>query len=140
MTVKLALFLAIQINDIMSHLPLGQSRDIMLELRDIRNQYSALVPPRLIAFPPATALASLESQTYLLSNLLGESRFPQPEDGYRRLFWRMILRYLELGLETAHAEKGRDEGHMVEDEEDDVDLSTLAGQTMRANHSGSGNR
>jgi hypothetical protein len=104
----------------MPQVPLDKSDKTLSEYRNIRDQYYALVPPRLIRLPPATALASLEGQAYLLSNLLEEVRFPQPEDGYRRLFWRGVLRELELVLSSIHGRK-----EMPEDEEEDVGISNF---------------
>lgn len=71
-------------------------------LPDLRAQYFALVPPRLIRLPPASSAASAAVQRYLLTHPLDESRWPQPEDGYRRNFWRLMLRQLEVGLEELH--------------------------------------
>lgn len=72
-----------------------------MSLRDLRNQYFALVPPRLIHQRYQVSpynLASVDGQHYLLTALLEEPRFPQPEDGYRRTFWRGMMRDLEEGL------------------------------------------
>jgi hypothetical protein len=78
----------------------------------LRQQYFALVPARLLRLPASTTLACLEGQAYLISRLLGEIRFPQPEDGYRRLFWRTMIRELEAGLrelEDTAREYGNDD-------------------------------
>lgn len=70
----------------------------------IRDQYFALVPARLLRLPPPPTLASSAGQAHLARLLLDERRFPQPEDGYRRLFWRSMLRELESGLRDLEGE------------------------------------
>ncbi|WVW83866.1 hypothetical protein I302_105888 [Kwoniella bestiolae CBS 10118] len=65
-------------------------------LETLRRQYLSLYPIYLISLPPSQILAAEQSQQYLVNQLLGE-RY-QPEDEYRRKFWRKVVDGMEVGL------------------------------------------
>lgn len=70
----------------------------MIALDRLKRQYFALVPPRLIDLPAPETLITEDTQSYLLEELISPQTLRQPEDGYRRLFWRKVIDGLEDGL------------------------------------------
>jgi hypothetical protein len=81
-------------------------------LETLRRQYFSLLPPRLIDLPPAATLSSIDGQTFLVEQLLQipstseashaakspAMKLQQPENGYKRLFWRKVVQAVEDGL------------------------------------------
>lgn len=103
-------------------------------LRLLRQQYFALVPARLLILPSSTTLAKSEGQTYLVQRVLEEESIPQPEDTYRRNFWRVVLRQIEHGLSELQGDAERRGGGDEWDEEiDERFYEVLAGLMVDPN-------
>lgn len=76
------------------------------ELLSLRRQYFSLYPPSQLSLPSSTSSLLAKHQSYLSSHLL-EERYPQPEEGYQRKFWKVIVGRLEE--ELGGEEAGREE-------------------------------
>ncbi|WWC61828.1 uncharacterized protein I303_104413 [Kwoniella dejecticola CBS 10117] len=116
----------------------------MDDLDRLRKQYFSLFPVYLITLPEPQVLASTDAQRYLVSKLLlledegaleseGSTRRGgrQPEDGYRRNFWRKVVDRMEIGLR----ESGDDELEIDErfyDVLTDLMVSTLSSNSSSA--------
>ncbi|WWD02929.1 hypothetical protein V865_000972 [Kwoniella europaea PYCC6329] len=105
-------------------------------LEILRRQYLSLYPLYLISFPDPSLLADPQSQIYLIDKLLGESY--QPENEYRRKFWRRVVESMEIGLKELESqldfsEEERDE---LEIDERFYDLLTDLMVTNNANANG----
>ncbi|WVQ67717.1 uncharacterized protein L199_005921 [Kwoniella botswanensis] len=86
-------------------------------LEILRRQYLSLYPLYLISFPAPSLLADPQSQEYLIDKLLGESH--QPENEYRRKFWRRVVESMEIGLKELESQlefsqEDRDESEIDE--------------------------
>nr|XP_019010914.1 uncharacterized protein I206_04219 [Kwoniella pini CBS 10737]OCF49695.1 hypothetical protein I206_04219 [Kwoniella pini CBS 10737] len=65
-------------------------------LDKLRRQYFSLYPIYLINLPEPEILVNVNNQNYLIDKLLGNKI--QPEDEYRKKFWRKVLDFMEIGL------------------------------------------
>ncbi|WRT66322.1 uncharacterized protein IL334_003277 [Kwoniella shivajii] len=76
------------------------------ELETLQKQYLSLYPLYLLSIPLPKFLVEMQNQHYLIDELLGE-RY-QPENEYKRKFWRKVLQVMEMGMKEVE-EEGEDE-------------------------------
>ncbi|OCF60565.1 hypothetical protein L486_00200 [Kwoniella mangroviensis CBS 10435] len=105
-------------------------------LESLRRQYLSLYPLYLISFPEPSLLANPQSQKFLIDKLLGESH--QPENEYRRKFWRRVVESMEIGLKKleSQSEFSEEERDELEIDERFYDLLTDLMVTNNANANG----
>lgn len=70
------------------------------ELKILRRQHHALLPPYLLHIPSAASLIQPAAQEYLVNEVLHDKpiELVKPERGYEKTFWRRIVNVIEDGL------------------------------------------
>lgn len=74
------------------------------EIQTLRRQYFSLYPPSQLSLPNPSASLLAKHQSYLISHLL-EDKYPQPEEGYQRKFWKVLVGRLEEELAGESAQR-----------------------------------
>lgn len=81
------------------------------DLKELRRQYFSLYPAVFLRLPSSSNLSSSVGQQYLIDHVLADKKLSakgkEPERGYRKQFWKRIMKDLEAGVE-ARVEAGED--------------------------------
>jgi hypothetical protein len=81
------------------------------DLSELRRQYFSLYPAIFLRLPSTSNLSSSAGQQYLIDHILADERLSvkgkEPERGYRKQFWKRVMKDLEAGVE-ARVEVGED--------------------------------